>query len=571
MWGMTKKTCANWPLVKKLFETNYISHIDYVLAYQLLSKISEAPEELAIFICYLSLAQRQGHLCVYISENHIYPDIKDLWPKSNEESLDINTHNLLQNHLLKILENPLLEQLKTVICQKGPLFYFKRNYLCEQIIKERFELLQASPLSDLNQKAIEAFLEQEKAAGRLLPEQAQAILMACSKSIVFITGGPGTGKTYTAAKLVQAYLVGLSDRQRNSCRIGLAAPTGKAAANLQASMSKVLDKNHLEMLSAITLHALLGIKRSLAQASQQLHFDLLIIDESSMIDADLMHALLKSVQPGTRLVFLGDPNQLPAVSSGALFADLTEAYPEHVGKLATCLRTDLADIVAIGKGIINGDKSLFTHPTANVQRHSLTANANPVLNQKKLVERLLPYYTQESFRVLTPMRQGLFGIEQLNEKFYLSLLKNYKNDQWMPIPIIITQTNHDVELYNGETGILHKKVGAGSLQEDYAMFQNRKIPALLLPSFEYAYCMSVHKSQGSEFDHVVLIMPEGAHVFGREVLYTAATRARKRFEIYVDDSVLTNCLARKSYRLSGFKTFCFTSKSAKTSSAKGSA
>ncbi len=165
-------------------------------------------------------------------------------------------------------------------------------------------------------------------------------------------------------------------------------------------------------------------------------------------------------------------------------------------------------------------------------------------NPKELLEAF------QRFRILTPLRKGPYGVETLNR----TLVRHYlsKTDQWFVAPIMLVNNDYRLELWNGEVGILVRRKSEHIQEGDFAIFPKRgKVPALLLPKYEYAYCLSVHKSQGSEFDHVLLLMPEGSEVFGRELLYTAATRARKKLEVWGSDEVLEKTINTQSHRLSG--------------------
>jgi exodeoxyribonuclease V alpha subunit len=155
------------------------------------------------------------------------------------------------------------------------------------------------------------------------------------------------------------------------------------------------------------------------------------------------------------------------------------------------------------------------------------------------------------FRILSPLRKGPHGVEAINELF----LKKPSH----AAPIILTKNDRGLELFNGETGVLIRKdLSKPHFQEgDYAIFPGdrpdaiKRVPAVLLPPFEYAYCLSVHKSQGSEFDHVLLMLLEGSENFGNQVLYTGVTRAKRKLEIWCSLATLKKTLSHKSQRLSG--------------------
>jgi exodeoxyribonuclease V alpha subunit len=160
--------------------------------------------------------------------------------------------------------------------------------------------------------------------------------------------------------------------------------------------------------------------------------------------------------------------------------------------------------------------------------------------------------------LLSPLRKGPLGVESLNEAIWQQISSQNFSMGWLAIPIMIVKNDHQQDLFNGETGILIRSLPLQSIgREDYALFasrentqEHRRFSASVLPPYEYAYCISVHKSQGSEFDHVILALPEGAEIFGREMLYTAITRARKQFDLYGSDETVRKIIKQKEIRLS---------------------
>jgi exodeoxyribonuclease V alpha subunit len=357
--------------------------------------------------------------------------------------------------------------------------------------------------------------------------------------------------------------------------IALAAPTGKAAANLQKSLLSASGNDALAAISgAQTIHGLLGIRvgDSPKPPLVPLSADLIIIDESSMIDVRLMSQLFAAIKPGARLVMLGDPDQLPSVEAGNIFSDLIKTAENDtlVSRLSICLRAELQGILKFATAIKSGDVSACSAALENqggdgsIEKLSddldfselLTKYVIPFYDVKKPMEmsseELLKYF--ERFRILSPFRQGPFGVEAINKQIAKLLVRDTSASV---TPIMLLKNDARQQLFNGEVGVLVTKGTKGIEQGDYAIFPSRdgltptrKIPALLLPSFEYAFCLSVYKSQGSEFEQVLLILPEGSEVFGREVLYTAVTRARRRLMLWEKPGTLEATVERCSQRLS---------------------
>lgn len=335
-----------------------------------------------------------------------------------------------------------------------------------------------------------------KSIDGLTDEQNKLVASAINKPLGVIAGGPGTGKSHTAARLVETLQKNISTR----LDMVFSAPTGKAAERL-----KSLFKG--SNVKSMTLHRLLG------QEEVVLPYDLIVVDEASMIDLKLMIRLFKSVKRGARLLLLGDGNQLPAIDAGAPFQALVDYL--QVCPLKTCLRSDLNELKTFYDLILegNGEKAVaFLKSPERINLH------------------FKPLQIPSHFPVLTPIKHGPFGVNQINR----SHAKRGK------IPIIILENDADLELFNGDMGII---------EGNRALIGEREFPLNLLPRYDYAYALSIHKSQGSEFDHVHLLLPEGAEEFGRNLLYTGATRAKKALTIYASEDTFMKTVSENSKRL----------------------
>ncbi len=471
-------------------------------------------KDLHAFFSYLSESYSQGHLFVEKTDKGLIPHLEELDRDAALKGYE------------KLTTSP-------YIFVKGNRVYFEHAYTLTSECQALIEKLQTkAPHLHVDQVQLLAKVEALICAKTLLPEQGSAICEALKKCLSCIWGGPGTGKTYTAGWLVKLFL-----EDHPNAHIVLAAPTGKAAANLLSSINKVLPGAPLQ---AKTLHSLLGVKRiETKRKREELPYDLILVDESSMIDIALYVKLLYSVAEGARIIFLGDPFQLPPIEPGQPFADLVAEQIKKglPGGLVTTKRQENRTIVDLAEAVRTGQ-------TDQVLSH-LQSNLKPIdsLNVKQLYNN--PASTVESFfqllletRLLSPMRLGPYGTQVINQQMLDASKSPFE-------PIIITRNDYTLNLTNGSIGIIFGP---------YAYFENyetpnvlRKIPKVLLSSYETAYCLSVHKSQGSEFGNVILLLPEGSERFGRKLLYTAITRAKKSLTIYSTPAIISNCLETSLY------------------------
>ncbi len=441
-------------------------------------------EEEKLFLATLMAVSRQGHLCLCIEEDTITPLEQKVRAGAKESKF---------------------------VCSFGNRWYLQRNWVLETRFLEQLKRLLKTPLP-VGDCPLDSSLNEE---------QKEAIIQALTHSVSLISGGPGTGKSYLIKQLAASF----------PGRVLVAAPTGKAAAHLQCR----------------TLHALLGIgSEPWNQEASVLFADLIIVDECSMIDVRLFTQLLASVQAGTRLVLIGDKDQLPPVEAGSLFADLEQVVP--CTYLKKCMRSDRAEILDLAQAINRGDSSKIT--CLNLDAQQVVDYAKPFFSQptdeRPSQEQLLRQMQQ--FCILSCIRQGPLGVDTLNELIAECFLSRLEDGQWLALPILITRSDYRLNVYNGQTGILMRHAA----EKDRIFIGEHSFLASLL-FYEYAYALSVHKSQGSEYEHVLLLVPPGSEVFGREILYTAVTRARSKIEISGTLETIHEALKRSSRKISGLQ------------------
>ena len=603
LFRSSRQNNTPWPFLNTLLAKKQLSYVDYALAEKLLHFDLTNNESTAAFLCFLSMAARQGHLCIKINENQILPQPIQVLEETlvNDEGL-LAVNEEIDLFISKVIEgsqripdfllsnvNHQLEGPLNPICRFNHSFYFQKYWVEEALFLKHFNRLLNSNVLQMDSIKVEAKLVEMMELKHLLPEQAEAIRKFLMHSLSILSGGPGTGKTYTAGRMIEVLWECMSNEQRLKTEIVLVAPTGKAAANLQASLNRFVGKlENFKPLTAKTLHSVLGWS-SKQPKYPFLSADLIIVDESSMIDVKMMAKLFSSVKEGSRLVMLGDRHQLPPIEAGSIFSDMIQFCESKrfpiVTELSTCLRAELQSIVSFAQDI--KDKNIrnvlnafetknqgitrVCFPNDESSQQSIVDHAakyfNKYLNSQLPPEQLLE--SLKSFCLLSPLRKGPFGVDALNRYLITDLLKKQKRRGSFVVPIMITRNEPLRDLFNGDMGLLvindsdrlkdHLQLQLS--EEDFVLFIQkdplnanlgpRRLPALLLSHYELAFCMSVYKSQGSEFDYVFLVLPEGSDIFGKEMFYTAATRAKKELQIWGSDRVLGALISREGRRLSG--------------------
>jgi len=437
--------------------------------------------------------------------------------------------------------------------------------------------------------------------------QEEAIDAALRNELTIICGGPGTGKTTTVLQI----LAGLLQKPGNErLRVALAAPTGKAATRLEETLRTGLAKLDCPEevkarmpVNASTIHRLLGVRGNSIyfrhDRQNPLPFDLLVIDEASMAALPLLSKLLDALPERCRVVLLGDRDQLASVEPGAVLADIVDAAASPKSPLHR-------SVVTLEKNYRFSEASGIQHLCVAV-RQGEAANAVRILREQhyadlvstELSERpaLLPRFSKaiiegfsaflaekdpgaaleqlKKFRVLSALRRGPFGVEVLNRNIEeilqeAELISKKAASNYAGKPILISQNDYQLQLYNGDVGILLPDAEATEKPDQlWAWFigkENtlRRFAPARLPQHEAAYAMTVHKSQGSEFDRVLFILPDrDAPVLSRELIYTGLTRARAQVELWWSEAVFIEAVARRAERNSGLRDLLSPSPTAK--------
>jgi len=423
--------------------------------------------------------------------------------------------------------------------------------------------------------------------------QREAAKMAARQPFCIITGGPGTGKTFTVVKIL-ALLQELAEPQ--PLVIALAAPTGKAAMRLQESIgsskaqlpcSEAIKKRIPETVT--TLHRLLGAMPPSPyfrhHADKPLVYDLVVVDEASMVDLALMSKLLDALKPGARLILLGDKDQLASVESGAVLADLAcaESLQNNVYTLTKSHRfggaiKDLAEAVNLRQDerawqiLSDSEDEAVQCLDTDLIDYIATRQAD-YLQLIKADAAFEPIYQAFSrFQVLCSNRQGKNSVADINYRVEQKLAEQKRIDLsglwYSGRPVMVTQNNPALHLYNGDIGICMPdgsgsgepvaEASAQASQEKLMVFFQRPdgtvkkyLPARV-PHCETVFAMTIHKSQGSEFEEVLIVLPEIVNpVLTKELLYTAITRAKKMLKLVADKAVFSATVRQKIDRVTG--------------------
>lgn len=572
---------------------------------------------LALLIGQCSFALAQGHLCLPLKRmpQHsqqewqalmaLYPDLIQLNEAGNQPFVCANNALYMRRYFSY---------------QQQIAFYL------EQSSERSQQLRQAINPALLNQLLDPLFpVTGPVTAAAVEPDwQRLSCAIAASSSFSVITGGPGTGKTTTVVKLLLVLQQLQQHQGAAPLTIQLAAPTGKAAVRLRSSIRNTLDKlpASAEIKSQVptdvsTLHKLLGARAQSRQFKQNalepLALDLLVVDEASMLDVELMAALLSALPAHARLILLGDKDQLASVEAGALMAELCQwaeqghylpetaawlnqlsaavipeslvsdrgkALEQQIGMLRVSHRFDpgsgiakLANAVNSGQSaevtaicqadyadlqyleaaefrqlkqfVLTGQIKSQIKDAAGFSFYLQTVAQSPALDAS---EQAIENWAQQvladfsAFQLLCAVRQGPLGVEQVNlsvEKMLHQAGLIQQSSQWYAgRPVMVTQNDYALGLMNGDVGIclLRPYQGKLMLAVAFASEDSSKAVRWVLPSrlqqVETAYAITVHKSQGSEFRHAVLVLPDHfSPVLTRELIYTGITRAAKLFSL----------------------------------------
>jgi len=657
--------------LERLADAGLLRRLDSALAAFVAAQDAEAGPALLVATAVLAQMEGRGHSCLPLQALAGDPNQILAWPKEAErlqqslwEQLPGRLADWLQalrrSHVVRVV------QPGTVAADRGqplvlldgvaPMLYLRRYWDYERSVAAHMAQRTAADAVALDEPRVREWLGRlfgaSAAAANVVDWQKLACALALRGRMSVITGGPGTGKTYTAARLLALLFATAPDAAQ--LRVALAAPTGKAAARLKQS----IDSSLLELKEAVgreldlealvkrmgaarTLHSLLGARpdtrRFAYHAGNPLDVDVLIVDEASMIHLEMMAALLQALPPTARLILLGDKDQLASVEAGAVLGDLcrdaqrgnyapdTAAYVERVtgqslpgqylaparalplaqhtvmlresrrfggpiGQLAQAvnagdapaamalLRTQTqagqhaelwaregGEVDAVVRSAVQGRGGMASYAAyAEVlERHGQGKGRGfaTEAEHRQWVREVLAAF--DRYRLLCAVRDGSWGVAGLNravEQALQAMGVIRKEGEWyMGRPVMVTRNDAQLGVFNGDIGMVLPSFADPARLRVYFMQGEHlhHVSTARLAHVETAFAMTVHKSQGSEFEHTALVLAaQGGNVLSRELVYTGITRARKAFSLWAEaPGLLASAMGSPTQRSSGLLGF----------------
>lgn len=499
---------------------------------------------------------RSGILYVLLqagAEGHTFLPMEELTMRTSQ-LLEIDGEHIEKHYMNLAIDRKIVMRQKEEMTQ----VYSATFYHMEANTAAMLKKLDVS--YDIKDEEIEKRIKRIEKQTKIELDEQQicAVKEAVKNGLLVITGGPGTGKTTTINTIIRYF-------ETEGMDIFLAAPTGRAAKRMSETTGFEARTIHrmLELNGGIEGNG--GFERN---EKNPLETDVIIIDEMSMVDITLMYALLKAVLEGTRLILVGDVNQLPSVGPGSVLKDIIESNQFHTVKLNKIFRqASTSDIIVNAHKINNGEEVVLDNKSMDfffLKRYEADKIINVTL---QLIKQKLPKFVDASeydIQVLTPTRKGLLGVERLNTVLQMYLnpedsskrekehggtifregdkvmqIKNNYQLEWEICSKYGLCIDKGTGVFNGDTGIIEEiNYFAETMKVSFDEGKIVEYPFKLLDELELAYAITIHKSQGSEYPAVVIPLFQGPRMLlNRNLIYTAVTRAKKCVTIVGDDEV----------------------------------
>ena len=587
-------------ILKILRDNGILSNLDveFALFIKDLEQI-ENKDNLTILAAFLSQSLSKGNVCINLNKFNLENEIK------KELFLDSIGFDLIKNKI-KINYTEFAAEINCYTTVGGPneytplvlnrnRMYLRRFYQYEQEIatginNRVLNLPDILTEPDYLDNLIEELFNYYETSYEVSKSQIKAVKNAVKYRFSIISGGPGTGKTTTILKI----LIILYKLNQNF-KIALCAPTGKAAGRLNESVQaqknsitcepeiykKLFEVNE----KPLTLHRLLGIgklkNKNKFSKQVSLKHDVIIVDESSMVDIGLLAKLFKSLKPESRLILVGDKDQLASVEAGNVLGDICNGYNDNCldkKNIKNCITVldknfrakDSREILNLAKAInsIEPDKVencikilskaqkgiKLQNPAFGFDFHTGLKNwIFKYWKELNSVKHPLQAFTLfKKSLVMGCIHKGKYGVENIN-KIIKDFMDIPENVTWYNgKPVMILKNDYNLKLYNGDIGICLKYKGNLRVFFELGEDKYKIISPFRLPTHQSAYCITVHKSQGSEADNILLILPDKySNILTSELIYTAITRARNYVEIWSDEQIFKKSVGKQIERLSG--------------------
>ena len=529
-----------------------------------------ASEELAEVAAWVSVANRQSHAAVTdetLAEwigRRVDPDVYD--SEFVVPSKQIRADATSTSRMPLVRDN------------QGRLFLY-RNYMAEQKVARLINArrvvrpgvgVEASVIASLFGPAV----------GDADELQRRAVAMAADKNIFLLAGGPGTGKTSTVFRMLMA-------KQLRADDVALAAPTGKAAKRLTEALRDAAGKsehsNGLETVQAKTVHRfLIEMEQGLIKVPTTV-----VIDEASMLDIDLLLKVLETLPADCQLILVGDPNQLMSVGTGTVLSDLVAAFDgtDFMVELTHNFRVaNSPELVRLNSAALNNQPETFVEIVAGLMD----------VGGKDAFERTMDLWADEfaqdlgdlkgseahlqatsKRQLLCAVRQGRWGVESINRELERRLRRDpirAAQGEWFEgRRILVTEHHYGLGLFNGDVGVCQvdasthsREVVFESVPDESGAVSYRRIPVASLPAYEPAWAMTIHKSQGSEYSRIGVVLPPGpsSRILSRQLIYTAVSRAKsdplvesaaQSVRLWADRETLDAGLTHAATRMGGLR------------------
>ena len=600
-------------LLRELNKLGVLRTLDDALANTLRRLDPETPDEVLAAAALASMAVANGHAGFNPTSPRQLVDAEIAWPDAEAWRRQLAASRFVAT------PQSSAEEAEALVLENG-LLYLRRYREYERRLALQLQRIASQSMPGTGIEPIAPLFDRLFPEARTDDHQARAAALALRRALLLVTGGPGTGKTTTIARLLVLRIAGAMQAGAAPLRIALAAPTGRAAERMAESLRRAvaqmagqgIDAALLDALptDASTLHRLLGTlpdsPRFRHHADNPLPFEIVVVDEASMVDLPLMCKLTEAVADGaqqaaTQLILLGDPDQLPSVEAGDVLAAIlaaagagdalsagdaaavqpllgsaaidadTSSLRGHRVHLQRGWRQDEAlHLAPLAEAVRNGDaiealallrggtlQNVHFHEGADDPLHArpgLLAHWRALATLTDPAEALRQ---ANRLRLLTALREGAQGARGLNARIEATLSGRRIGTPpaWFPGRLLlVTRNSHRHKLFNGDVGICLPDANGTPLAwfPGEGSIGTRAFHPAALPAHESAFAMTVHKAQGSEFDEVWLQLPRAdSRVLSRELVYTGLTRARSALHVAASAEVIAAALGRHAGRVSG--------------------